>query len=826
MNEAKLRGLTDDEVLQSRKTHGSNALELEEDRVFWNTLKGVVTEPMFLLLVAACTIYFITGSFKEGIIMAVSLFAVAGISLFQEWRSRTAIAALHKLSSARARIIRNDIKEYVLADDVVVGDVMAVEEGDLIAADAKLLEARDLSVNESMLTGESFAVFKSPTDNNLLYRGTLVTSGNGLALVTAVGRSTVFGGIGRSVMEQAEVRTPLQDQVSSFVKTMVWIGGVAFLVVVGFNWYRSHDLLQSFLQGLTLAMSILPEEIPVAFSTFQALGAFRLLRQQVIVKQPQQVEVLGAATVICADKTGTLTQNRMRIAAWYDLVSGHSTLAAEDSIPPLELISHAMWSSETDPFDPMERAIHALYGKSVQRDVRKEYEQIHEYPIGGTPPRMTHIFRNAEGHTIIAVKGAPEGILAQSRLDENERSAITSVARSFAEKGFRVLGVGHAEWLEDKWPAAQEEFTYSFIGLIAFEDPPKENMKETILRLRDAGIRLKMITGDHPGTARAIASSIGLDHGTDCLTGEQVRLMEHEDLKKAVRETAVFARMFPEAKLRVIEALKDDGEVVAMTGDGVNDAPALKAAHIGIAMGKRGSEVAKGAAALILADDDLTHMVGAIALGRKISENLRKAVRYIVSIHIPIIGIVTFPLLLQWSFTSIFTPVHVIFLELVMGPTCSIIYENEPMEPGTMSKPPRPLGTGFLSLKQLSTSIIQGLVITAACLAMGWWALRSGQSQENVRTVIFLTLLFSNMSLTFVNRSFRESIFHTIRYRNWMVVAITFVNIAFILALLLLPWLRDLFSLATPGPKTALYCVAAALAGTLWLEFFKGKLKN
>jgi Ca2+-transporting ATPase len=439
---------------------------------------------------------------------------------------------------------------------------------------------------------------------------------------------------------------------------------------------------------------------------------------------------------------------------------------------------------------------------------------------------MTHIFRNREGKIIIAVKGALEGILRQTSMDEEGKRKVEVMTDGFAQKGYRVLGIGRAEWPLAQWPVAQEEFTYDFLGLIAFEDPPKENMKATIQRFRDAGIRIKMITGDHPGTALAVAANIGLDHGHPALTGDEVQALDSDALRVAVKDTAVFARMFPEAKLRVIEALRANGEVVAMTGDGVNDAPALKAAHIGIAMGTRGSEVAKGAAALILADDDLTHMVGAIAQGRKISDNLRKAIRYIVSIHIPIIGIVTIPLLLQWSFTSIFTPVHVIFLELIMGPTCSIIYENEPMEPGTMTRPPKSLGAGFLSFRQLSTSILQGLVITAACLGMGWWAIQEGSDGPTTRTFIFLTLLFSNIFLTLLNRSFRETIFRTIRYRNWMVPTISIVNILGILSFLYIPWVRDLFELRTLNPIHIAACAATALVGTCWIDLVKAIRKT
>jgi P-type Ca2+ transporter type 2C len=591
--------------------------------------------------------------------------------------------------------------------------------------------------------------------------------------------------------------------------------------VVGFNYYQSGDIVHSFLQGLTLAMSILPEEIPVAFSTFQALGAFRLLKNNIIVKQPQYVETLGSATVICCDKTGTLTQNKMSIAFLYDAVSKSSVAVKNNAVLPLTLIEYAMWSSETNPFDPMEKAIHQLYESTATTDKRKSSEQIHEYPIGGKPPMMTHIFKNEAGEIIIAAKGGPEGILRQSNLSVAALKHIEEQSLAYAKSGYRVLGVGKGKWSEKKWPVSQEEFEFEFLGLIAFQDPPKENIVQTIQTFREAGIPVKMITGDYAETALAIAGQIKLDHNNEVLTGQEVLHLSKEALQQKVQQVNIYARMFPEAKLKVIDALKENGEVVAMTGDGVNDGPALKAAHIGIAMGLRGSEVAKSAASLILTDDDLAHMTDAVALGRKIYDNLKKAIQYIVSIHIPIILIVTLPLLLLWKFTDFFSPVHVIFLELIMGPTCSIIYENEPMEPGTMQRKPLRLGTSFLSFKQLLLSIIQGLMITAGCLGIGYYYMQQGSDETSIRTVIFITLLFSNIFLTLVNRSFVYSVFKTIRYKNNLVPLITGITLAFIAVLLYVPFVQNLFRLNTLPPATIGTCAGIALVSTLWIDLWK-----
>jgi Ca2+-transporting ATPase len=814
-------GLKTEQVIASREQNGSNAIELEEDRVFWHVLKEVVLEPMFILLLAACIIYFLVGQYQEGIIMLVSIFIVSGISLFQEYRSRNAVQALKKLSGAKAKVVRNGIVNQIAAEEIVTGDILLLEEGELVPADGSIVSANDFSLNESILTGESFTVTKTADNNNNVYRGTLVTSGSASVTVTAVGLKTMFGKIGLSLKEIIIVKTPLQHQIRSFVRKMVWIGAIAFLIVVGFNYYQSGNLVRSFLQGLTLAMSILPEEIPVAFSTFMALGAFRLLRNHIIVKQPQYVETLGSATVICTDKTGTLTQNKMNIEYLYDAVAGKSIPVNGNAELPASLIEYAMWSSETTPFDPMEKKIHDLYERTAIADRRTEFRQVHEYPIAGKPPMMTHIFQNETRETIIAAKGGPEAILRQSNLSVKEIKHIEEQSLAYARQGYRVLGVGKGRWEEKRWPASQDEFVFDFLGLIAFQDPPKENISQTIQTFNDAGIQVKMITGDYGETALAIAGQIKLEHNSEVLTGNEVLHLTKEELQQKVKKVNIFARMFPEAKLKVIDALKENGEVVAMTGDGVNDGPALKAAHIGIAMGQRGSEVAKNAASLILSDDDLSHMTDAVALGRKIYDNLKKAIQYIVSIHIPIILIVTLPLLMSWKFTNIFSPVHVIFLELIMGPTCSIIYENEPMEAGTMHRPPRKMGSTFLSMRQLIISIIQGLMITAACLGIGYYFIQQGNNDDVTRTVIFITLLFSNIFLTLANRSFQYSIFKTITYKNNLVLLITGITLGFIVLLLYIPFVRDLFELS-PLSLTAIgTCALVGIFGTLWIEIWK-----
>ena len=814
-------GLTADQVTASRLKNGNNAIEMQEDRVLWQVARDIITEPMFILLFIACSIYFIVGQFQEGFIMLAAILIVAGISFFQEYRSRNAIQALKKVSAPQAKVIRNGIAAQVATEDIVVDDVLMLEEGEVIAADGLILSANDLSVNESILTGESFPVEKTADNKSSIYKGTLVTSGSAIVKVTAVGHRSMFGKIGLSLKAITVIKTPLQNQIHLFVRYMVWLGAGAFLFVFAYNFFESRNFLHALMHGLTLAMSVIPEEIPVAFSTFMALGAFRLLRNNIIVKQPQYVETLGSATVICTDKTGTLTQNKMSVAFLYDAIGKRSAAVVAIKELPATLVEYAMWSSETDPFDPMEKAIHALYENNAIIDKRPLFKQVHEYPIGGKPPMMTHIFKNADGEIIIAAKGSPEAILRQSKLSVAELKHIEEQSLSYAKEGYRVLGVGRGSWKEKKWPASQEEFVFDFLGLIAFQDPPKENIAETIRVFHDAGITIKMITGDYAETALAIAGQVKLYHNNEVLTGKEVLNLSQAELQERVKRVNIFARMFPEAKLKVIDALKENGEIVAMTGDGVNDAPALKAAHIGIAMGLRGSEVAKSAASLILTDDDLGHMAEAVALGRKIYDNLKKAIQYIVSIHIPIICIVTLPLLLAWKFTDFFSPVHVIFFELIMGPTCSIIFENEPMEPRTMQRPPVKTGNSFLTVRQLSLSLIQGLVITLGCLGLGFYFMQSGAGEATVRTLVFITLLFSNIFLTLVNRSFYYSFLTTLGYRNNLLVMIILISLIFITAFLYIPSLQHLFLLARIPVSAIALSAGVALVSTFWVEIWK-----
>jgi Ca2+-transporting ATPase len=779
---------------------------------------------MFLLLVAAATIYFILGNTNEALFMLGAIVLVSAISLYQDQRSRRALEALAQYSQAQAKAIRNNVVVELPTEEIVVGDLVVVSEGELIPADGLVVHANDFSVNESILTGEAFAVSKdlSGGKGGQVFRGTQAVGGLAVVRVTQVGAATELGRIGTSLAAIAESRSPLELQIHRFVRNMAIIGLLFFLVVWGLNYRASGMLLDSLLKGLTLAMSILPEEIPVAFTTFMALGAWRLMKLGILVKQAKTVETLGSATVICTDKTGTITENRMELVAIH-LRDQTTALALPDWSGPdaLHLITTAMWASEPVPFDPMEIALHATYGRMTANDERPKCRMVHEYPLSGKPPMMTHVFADAGGRRIIAAKGAPEAILACSGLNDAERAAVMVHVDHLASLGYRVLAVGETALQGDVYPEQQQHLAFNYLGLVAFHDPPKSNIAEVFRSFRDAGIRVNIITGDNSSTTRSIARQVGFTIEGEAMGGDEVLSATDEELAIAVCTRNLFTRMFPEAKLRVVNALKAQGHVVAMTGDGVNDGPALKAAHIGIAMGKRGSELAKEAAALILLDDDLGRMVDAVTMGRKIYGNLKKAIQYIISIHIPIILTVALPLLLGWLYPNIFTPVHVIFLELLMGPTCSIAYENEPLEAGSMQRAPRRMDLTFLSWAELRTSVVQGLMITAGTLFCYQYAVHAALGEDLTRTMVFTALVIANIALTLVNRSFHHSILSTLRYRNPLLRGIVLGTLALLLVLLYAPVPRDFFHLATPSLPLLAISTSAGLVSVLWYEAVK-----
>ncbi|WP_424001011.1 cation-translocating P-type ATPase [Maribacter sp. IgM3_T14_3] len=818
-----ITGLTDQQVDASKKKHGVNSFNYKKENSFLNALKSIAKEPMVILLLIASSIYFITGNYGDGIFLASAIVLVGSISLYQDSRSRKALENLENLTHPKSKVIRNGAVVEIDSQDIVVGDFLMVEEGTTISADGVIVHSNDFSVNESILTGESLSVYKDTTStDNLIFTGSTVASGLAIAQITAIGNLTKLGKIGKSLEDITEEKTPLELKIFNFVKLMSILGGVVFLLVWGINYLRSGIVLDSLLKALTLAMSILPEEIPVAFTTFMALGAWRLMKMGIVVKQMKTVETLGSATVICTDKTGTITQNKMALAKLFTLKTGN-IVNTKDILGDneKELITTSMWASEPIPFDPMEIAIHNAYGTLTDNDERPNYKMVHEYPLGGKPPMMTHVFQNKEGNQIIAAKGAPEAIIAVANLTTSEIEIIQSTLTELGKDGYRMLAVGMAIFEGENYPKEQQDFKFDFKGIIAFYDPPKENISQVLKDFDSAGIQVKLVTGDNANTAMAIAKQINFKGYEKCISGDELMQLTDTELQEKVKHINVFSRMFPDAKLRIVNALKKNNEVVAMTGDGVNDGPALKASHIGIAMGKKGTEIAKQAASLILVDDDLSRMVDAVAMGRKIYTNLKKAIQYIISIHIPIILTVFIPLALRWIYPNIFSPSHVIILELIMGPTCSIIFENEPLEKNLMFKKPRPFSTTFFNFKELTTSVIQGLAITIGALVIYQYTVALGFSENTTRTMVFMVLIFANIFLTLVNRSFYYSIFTTLKYKNNLVPIMIGLTVILALAMLYVPALTRFFEFEDLSISQLGMTILIGAVSVLWYEFVK-----
>lgn len=813
---ANIKGLTSVQVEEQREQYGKNT-SLESGHSIWDNILEVVREPMFILLLVACGIYFISREFAEAFTMLAALIFVAGIDIFQSFRSQKAVKALTKITSKKAKVIRNSQTIEIDIENIVKGDIIIIEEGIIIPADARIISSNDFALNEAILTGESVSVEKFSGD--AIFQGTLVVRGYAFATVEAIGESTTLSGIGHLVASTGKEKTPLQEKVTAFVKVMVVAGSLAFLFVWFYYWWESKDFLHGLLHGLTMAMSVLPEEIPVALSTFMAIGTYRLLRRGIIARSPQAVETLGSATVICVDKTGTLTKNLMKVQLTYSIMDKKETNYSDDPSYN-EVLEYAMWSSEEEPFDPMEISIHRQYGLLTDRDLRDEYKMIHEFPLAGEPPVMTHMFINRDGQHKVGCKGGLEGVLKLCDISESDKTAILEKSKDYAQEGLRVLGVAKGEWEEDTYPEIQEEIDFSFLGIIAFYDPPEAHMEEVVQQFQQAGLKVKMITGDYPETAGAIASQIGLSN-EKIILGDDIAGLQSSALHEVVRQSDVFARVSPHQKLKIIEALKSTGEVVAMTGDGVNDAPALKSAHIGIAMGKRGTEVAKGASDLVLSNDNLAQMIDAVYIGRRINKNLTKAIRYIISIHIPIILLVTMPIFMTWLPEMLFTPVHVIFLELIMGPTCSIIYENEPIPRGDLKYPAKKNQKNLLTSPQLLVTIIQGLMITVGCLLAGYYAYTQGSNGDEIRTLVFSSLIFANIFLTLINRSFSKPIWKTITRKNWMIPVIVMLSMVILFFILYLPGLNNIFRVKALPVSSLLIPGLLAFLFTVWLDGLK-----
>jgi len=815
-------GLSTEDAERRLAKWGHNELPERRTRSFLTNAAHAVAEPMLALLLVAAGIYLFLGDRVEALFLGASVIAILAITLYQQHKTERVLAALRDLSSPRALVFRDGVERRIPGRDVVIDDVILVREGDRVAADAELIEAADLSVDESLLTGESVPVAKQPAKNpastsdgvhtSRLYSGTLVVKGHGVARVTATGPRSEMGQIGRSLEELGIEATGLQAETLRIVRAVAVIALLLCTLLVVVFVLRGGDWLNGILAGLTLAMAILPEEFPVVLTVFLALGAWRMTRLRVLTRRITAIEALGAATVLCVDKTGTLTENRMSVRRI--CTDGASLDLADHGTGPLpEVFAEALWvgvlASEPSPFDPMERAFHELQATKE----RFAGTLVRRYPLSPELMVVTHVWRN-EGASkfTIAAKGAPESIIRMCGLTAQGKAKVLAEAGAMAQSGLRVLGIAKADRDMVALPNDPLAFNPQFVGLIGLADPLRPTVPQAMRECRDAGVRVIMITGDFAATALAIARDAGLSSNPTVFSGAELDAMSDDALRARLPGIDVFARVLPAQKLRIVNALKARGEVVAMTGDGVNDAPALKAAHIGIAMGGRGTDVAREAAAIVLLDDDFGSIVRAIRQGRRIFDNLRKAMSYLVSVHIPIAGLGLVPVMLGGPL--ILFPAHVVFLEFVIDPACSVAFEVEPEEPNIMRRPPRSRSQRLLWGPPLALAVLEGLFSLAFVLGVYWVAVTAFADDEQTRLVAFTAVIIANLSLIFFARSGGRRVWRHVVARNralWLIVVVTIAAYAAVVAV---PAMRDIFRLSSITATEVKLLGAASFA--LW----------
>ncbi len=816
---ASLTGLDPAEAARRLVAQGPNLLPGSARKTLWKMVIGVLLEPMFLMLLVAGGLYLALGDLAEASFLLSFVFVVIGITLAQERKTQRALESLRELSAPRALVVRGGQELRIPGRDVVLGDLLVLHEGDRIAADAVLLEGH-LDVNESLLTGEAVPVTKLPGDNrNLLFASTVVTKGVGIAEVCATAAATAVGGIGQALAATTEPVSQLQQASRRLIRNLT-IGGLLLASAYALlDWlWDGHALLESVLAGIALTMAILPEEIPVILTVFLALGAWRISKHKVLTRRVPAVEALGAISVLAVDKTGTLTQNRMQVAelGLADVV--YRDAGAQDLPESFhELVEFAMLATPADPFDPMEKAIQnfGLRWLTDTEHVHAEWSPEIEYGLSPDILAMTRVFRgDARTQHLLATKGAPEAVIDLCHLAAADAATILARVEAMAARGLRVLGVARGEWQDSAWPQSQHDFSFRFLGLVGFVDPPRPEVPAAIAECRNAGVRIIMMTGDHPATARAIAREVGLSERAEVITGPEIDALDDDALRLRLRQIDLCARLKPEQKLRLVQLLRDGGDVVAMTGDGVNDAPALKAADIGIAMGERGTDVAREAAALVLLDDSFASIVAAIRQGRRIYDNITKATGFVFAVHMPIIALALVPALLHWP--VLLMPVHIVLLELLIDPACSIVFEAEPEADGIMSRPPRARTSSPFARANLEHGVIQGLGFAAILLCGYGWMLDRGMSAVQARTGVFIALVIGLFLLVLANRNLSRSLLA--RMGNpWL--PRMFGGVAAMLVVVIgVSFFRGVMALTLPDTTALAWAAAMLLATVGWLE--------
>ena len=836
-------GLSSTEAEARLNSDGPNELPSGEKHGVWHFIREIMQEPMVLLIVAAGTINFVLAEPLDGIILMATILVIIVITVYQERKTENALESLKDLSAPRALVIRDGVRVRIPSINVVRGDWIVISEGDRIPADAVLVDGVGVTVDESILTGESVPVLKLPLRRDeadsgqtphgrpggentpWIFSGTLLVRGQGIAEVTTVGLHTELGRIGTALKDIEVGRTRLQNEITRLVQIFAFLGITAASgVVIAFGLTRG-GWLEGFLAGIATAMSVLPEEFPVILTIFLAFGSWRMSQERVLARRPAVIETLGSATVICVDKTGTLTMNSMTVSEL--IIEGDSCVVKGKTLPEKfhVLAEYSVLASPIHPFDPMDRAFRRLEEEFLlgTDHAHATWKLEREYPLTSDFLAVAYAWDDTETHSyVIAAKGAPEAVAELCRLSKGQREELVARVTTATNNGQRVLAVASAQLDKNSpLPDTAHDFDFHLLGLAGLHDPVRPGVSEAVHQCATAGVRTVMITGDFPGTALAIAREIGLANTEACITGPEMMAMSIEELAEQVRTVDVYARMIPEQKLQLVRAFKSNGDVVGMTGDGVNDAPALRAADIGIAMGGRGTDVAREAAALVITDDDFASITAGIRRGRGIFDNLRKAMSYLIAVHIHIVGMAVIPLFFP-SWPLVLMPLQISFLELIIDPTCSILFEMEQVDPNVMNQPPRKVGSSMFNKRALLIAIFQGLSVLTSAIAVYVWAAQSGFSDEVVRSITFSALVLSNLGLLLVNRSWRLPIWKTLQQRrNPAVKWIISIAMSFLIAMMTIPVLREVFHFGAMSPRQALIASASAVVGVAWFEVFK-----
>lgn len=838
----KHHGLTDEQALEQIRLFGLNELPSAKAKSTFSIVWDVMKEPMFILLIACSLLYIILGDTGEGLMLMSSVIVIIFITFYQERKTERALEALRELSSPRALVIRNGIERRVAARDVTVNDLVVLQEGDRVCADAIVLESLNLKMDESILTGESLTVKKTDWDGKSPYRfpsgdnspfvysGTMIVQGYGVARVVATGINTQFGKIGKSLEAVVEEKSHIQRETKRIVKVFSILGfSLCILLIIIFGLTR-HDWLHGILAGLSLAMAMLPEEFAVVLTIFMALGAWRIAKINVLTRKPAAIETLGAITVLCADKTGTLTRNKMTVKKIFSNDSFFEVNETDASDLPESthaLVEYAILASQRNPFDPMEQAFLNLGTKKLRgtEHLHIDWVMEKEYPLSNELLAMSHVFKiPGSNEFVIAAKGSPEAIMDLCHLSNENKNRLNHGISVLADDGLRVLGVARALFsVEGELPAHQHDFNFEFVGLVGLEDPLRENIQKDVIRCYNAGIRVIMITGDYPVTAKNIGQKMGLKNYEEVITGAELSDMNEFQLQEKIKTTNIFARVVPQQKLMIVNALKKNGEIVAMTGDGVNDAPALKAAHVGIAMGQRGTDVAREASALVLLDDNFSSIIATVSMGRRIYDNLQKAMGYIFSVHIPIAGLTLIPVLF-FDLPIVLFPLHIAFLELIIDPASSLIFEGESEEKNVMVRPPRKPGEHIFDKKRIVFGSLQGLFVLFITFVVFYVALYLNKPADEIRALTFTTLIVANIGLILTNRSWTRTIFSMRKEKNPAVQLVIGGAAVFLCCVLFIPRVREVFHFDLLHVDDLAICFVAGIFSVLWFELMK--LKN